>query len=279
MIKNKSARILKASLTCFVEQGFHTTTTEQVAERAGIGVGTLFRDYRTKEKLSEAVDNHVKTLLTSHLKSPEAATRPGEPLKVWVNRYWILAAQVAITQSLAFTYWNRQRIAPRLESSNNEFFSLGSLIDIPNVLQRQVNAQHVSPLGEVLPLPRPLPLISTLLVTQWVAAVESVLSFPTCQTDATLTASILQHAFESCWAGLQLPAHIIAEPLSPQRVLVRPKLSRPVFELSKPMSALTSTEKLVVGLVKVLADAAVLEMKRRNIGSTMAGTTSLRNAS
>ena len=46
-------RILEAALEVFSQKGFHSATTEDIAERAGVGKGTLYRHFETKEKLFE----------------------------------------------------------------------------------------------------------------------------------------------------------------------------------------------------------------------------------
>ncbi|GAA0351601.1 TetR/AcrR family transcriptional regulator [Actinoallomurus spadix] len=48
------ARVLEAAEAVFAEHGT-TASTEQVARRAGVGVGTVFRHFPTKEALLEAV--------------------------------------------------------------------------------------------------------------------------------------------------------------------------------------------------------------------------------
>ena len=44
-------RILEAALEIFSQKGFHPATTDEIAERAGVGKGTLYRYFETKEKL------------------------------------------------------------------------------------------------------------------------------------------------------------------------------------------------------------------------------------
>lgn len=46
-------RILEAALEVFSLKGFHSATTDEIAERAGVGKGTLYRYFTTKEKLFE----------------------------------------------------------------------------------------------------------------------------------------------------------------------------------------------------------------------------------
>jgi len=44
-------RILEAALEVFSNKGFHSATTDEIAERAGVGKGTLYRYFETKDKL------------------------------------------------------------------------------------------------------------------------------------------------------------------------------------------------------------------------------------
>ncbi len=44
-------RILEASLEVFSQKGFHPATMDEIAEKAGVGKGTLYRYFETKEKL------------------------------------------------------------------------------------------------------------------------------------------------------------------------------------------------------------------------------------
>jgi len=51
----KQQRVLAASLALFAEQGFSNTTTKQIAARAGVAEGTVYRRYKTKDELLAAV--------------------------------------------------------------------------------------------------------------------------------------------------------------------------------------------------------------------------------
>jgi len=44
-------KILEAALQVFSEKGFHPATVDEIAERAGVGKGTLYRYFATKETL------------------------------------------------------------------------------------------------------------------------------------------------------------------------------------------------------------------------------------
>ncbi|WP_158727599.1 TetR/AcrR family transcriptional regulator [Levilactobacillus enshiensis] len=51
----KQQQVLAASLALFAEQGFANTTTKEIAARAGVAEGTVYRRYRTKDELLAAV--------------------------------------------------------------------------------------------------------------------------------------------------------------------------------------------------------------------------------
>jgi AcrR family transcriptional regulator len=57
--ESRPAEILSAALTVFTEQGFGAAKLEEVAKRAGIAKGTLYRYFDTKEDLFRAVVQHA----------------------------------------------------------------------------------------------------------------------------------------------------------------------------------------------------------------------------
>ena len=52
---DKREAILDAALDLFVERGFHGTAVPQIAERAGVGAGTIYRYFESKEALVNAL--------------------------------------------------------------------------------------------------------------------------------------------------------------------------------------------------------------------------------
>lgn len=59
--QDKRAAALKATLELIAEQGFHGTPMSQIAERANIGVGTIYRYFNSKEDLINALYIDIKT--------------------------------------------------------------------------------------------------------------------------------------------------------------------------------------------------------------------------
>jgi AcrR family transcriptional regulator len=58
---NKHDAILDAALGLFAERGFHGTAVPLVAEKAGVGAGTLYRYFESKEALVNALYQREKT--------------------------------------------------------------------------------------------------------------------------------------------------------------------------------------------------------------------------
>lgn len=54
-LTDKQRAILQASLELFAEQGFDHTSTSDIAHKADVAEGTVYRRYKTKEALREAV--------------------------------------------------------------------------------------------------------------------------------------------------------------------------------------------------------------------------------
>lgn len=57
--RNKAEIILQAALEQFAENGFHSSPISQLATRAGVGVGSIYRYFKDKDELIHAVYNQV----------------------------------------------------------------------------------------------------------------------------------------------------------------------------------------------------------------------------
>ena len=66
-VPDKREAILAAALDLFNERSFNGTPMPLVAERAGVGAGTIYRYFESKEALGNAVFRACKTALQRHL--------------------------------------------------------------------------------------------------------------------------------------------------------------------------------------------------------------------
>ena len=66
---DKRDRILDAALELFAERGFHGTAIPPLAKAAGVGAGTIYRYFETKEALVNVLYRREKQLITSAVMS------------------------------------------------------------------------------------------------------------------------------------------------------------------------------------------------------------------
>jgi AcrR family transcriptional regulator len=59
---DKRQAILDAALMLFAERGFHGTSVPEIAKSAGVGAGTIYRHFESKEALVNALYQHWKAL-------------------------------------------------------------------------------------------------------------------------------------------------------------------------------------------------------------------------
>jgi len=53
--KRNQQRLLSAAVEVFAERGADSASLEEIARRAGVGIGTLYRHFPTRQALLEAV--------------------------------------------------------------------------------------------------------------------------------------------------------------------------------------------------------------------------------
>lgn len=89
-IRNRE-RLLEAATEIFSAGGQHASL-EAVARRAGVGIGTLYRHFPSRESLFEAVYRHEVDLLVDLAEQLAGETDPVEALKRWLQANVRLAA-------------------------------------------------------------------------------------------------------------------------------------------------------------------------------------------
>jgi AcrR family transcriptional regulator len=82
-VRNRE-RVLEAAKAVF-SQGGPEASLEAVAARAGVGIGTLYRHFPTREALYEAVYRHEVEQLVELARHLEAETAPVEALRRWLQ--------------------------------------------------------------------------------------------------------------------------------------------------------------------------------------------------
>ncbi|MFC0597120.1 TetR/AcrR family transcriptional regulator [Streptomyces palmae] len=145
-------KLFDAAVTLIAEQGFSSTTVDEIAERAGVAKGTVYYNFASKTVLFEELLRHGVDLLADALQraADETAERGGRPLDAlsamlragldFVSRY------PSLTQLYAAELWRtnrawqstltrvRERAIAVIESVLHEAVAAGELsedIDIP----------------------------------------------------------------------------------------------------------------------------------------------------
>src|SRR5215468_7934667 len=79
------AKLLSAASAAFVESGADDVSLEEIARRAGVGIGTLYRHFPTRQALLEAVYRDQVDLLSARAEELLEAESPGDALAVWLR--------------------------------------------------------------------------------------------------------------------------------------------------------------------------------------------------
>ncbi|MER0245129.1 TetR/AcrR family transcriptional regulator [Streptomyces sp. HSW2009] len=108
-------KLFEAAVTLIAEQGFSSTTVEEIAERAGVAKGTVYYNFASKSVLFEELLRHGIELLRDALQraTDEATARGGNSIDaldamiravlVFIDRY------PALTQLYAAELWRTNR--------------------------------------------------------------------------------------------------------------------------------------------------------------------------
>src|SRR5215472_11381674 len=79
------ARLLSAAMAAFTEHGADDTSLEEIARRAGVGIGTLYRHFPTRQALLEAVYRDQVEALRARADDLTGSDDPGEALAAWLR--------------------------------------------------------------------------------------------------------------------------------------------------------------------------------------------------
>jgi AcrR family transcriptional regulator len=79
------ARLLSAAMAAFTEHGADDTSLEEIARRAGVGIGTLYRHFPTRQSLLEAVYRDQVEALRARADELTGSAAPGEALAAWLR--------------------------------------------------------------------------------------------------------------------------------------------------------------------------------------------------
>jgi AcrR family transcriptional regulator len=79
-------RLLDAASSAFFERGVGVPL-EEVARRAGVGIGTLYRHFPTRDAIIEAVYRHEVEQLCDSVEALLLERPPGDALELWLHEF------------------------------------------------------------------------------------------------------------------------------------------------------------------------------------------------
>jgi AcrR family transcriptional regulator len=111
----KREAILDAALVLFAEQGFHGTSVPQVADKAHVGMGTIYRYFESKEALVNALFQKWKTALCAALLEGFSLDAPP---RQQFHLIWTRLARFAQEQRQAFAFLELHHHLPYLDEES-----------------------------------------------------------------------------------------------------------------------------------------------------------------
>lgn len=135
-VRNRE-RVLEAAKAVF-NAGGPEASLEAVAKRAGVGIGTLYRHFPTREALFEAVYRREVEQLSELAEQLKTAKDPVEALRRWLrSNVQFVATKKGMAAALALTFQSSSELAAF--SMDRLTKAVGSLLD------RAVAAGNIRP--------------------------------------------------------------------------------------------------------------------------------------
>jgi TetR/AcrR family transcriptional regulator, repressor of fatR-cypB operon len=121
-VGDKRRLILDAALRMFAERGYHGTSVPEVAEAAGIGVGTMYRYFDNKDALVNEVYRDAKLRLRAALLDGMPATDRYtlDQGRAWFSELWRRLAAFAKAEPDAFRFLEMQDHVPYLDAESRQ---------------------------------------------------------------------------------------------------------------------------------------------------------------
>ena len=108
------AHVLAVAQEVFASEGL-AVPIDEIARRAKLGVGTVYRHFPTKEALFAAIVHERMASSVAHAKSLVRATDPGAAFFAFLERLWLEGARKRDLVDALGADWKASSTAPRAE--------------------------------------------------------------------------------------------------------------------------------------------------------------------
>jgi AcrR family transcriptional regulator len=179
---DKREAILDAALELFVERGFHGTAVPEIAERAGVGAGTIYRHFASKEAIVNAMYQQYKGELTGSILRDFPVDKPA---RAQVGHLWQRLAAYAAAKPKAYAFLELHHHASYLDAESVAIEK--RIVDLGMHLLAQAQAR-----GEVKQAP-PM-LLAALVQGAFIGMVRAAW-----EGKLTLTPEIITQAEQAAW--------------------------------------------------------------------------------
>jgi AcrR family transcriptional regulator len=190
-VKNSDKReeVMQAALELIAEQGFHGAPMAMVAERAGVGAGTIYRYFASKDVLIAEIFNELEKKVVEYLLQGYSLDRPLRDRFIYLSTMII---RYFMNNAIHFRFIEQYMNSPYGVSLRRERL-LGKARDIDlfrNLLQEGVDRQALKDLPLTLHFALAFGPILSLLR-------DHILGF------MTLDDALIRKAAEACWDGVR----------------------------------------------------------------------------
>ncbi|MCU1482709.1 MAG: hypothetical protein JWQ19_3495 [Subtercola sp.] len=144
-----SERLVQAAREVFARQGL-SATLEDIAEQAGVGVGTVYRNFASKREIVETLYDEA---IDSALADVRSALEIDDPWSAVVTFFEVTAASQARDRGLSETLLGHGGLGPRADTAEKLVATLTPLFDravTAGVLRAGVTTTDVLPLFAML---------------------------------------------------------------------------------------------------------------------------------
>jgi AcrR family transcriptional regulator len=162
LVAQRHRQIVDAAVQLFIEQGFHKTTTRQIARAAGFSIGLLYEYIASKEDILYLVCDAIHAEVERGVSQAMArASRGRNPLAEVIREYFLVCHRMS--DHILLIYQETQSLPPRWRKKvlENEVRITGVFMevlarlissgDLPHINERSMElvAHNISVLGHM----------------------------------------------------------------------------------------------------------------------------------